>query len=423
MLSPVDFISTSLSPLENYIEIFSDVPTENIPETFTVNTETNLYGLETTIKNKTVQTSSFIDIMNSLFSPLSQNLFNPDSSNFIIPGLRHLTPGIVVFERPPCHKIVSVDQDFRDNIGESTKSTEYYVPLPWQVYVAAYNPFDMRLTSVKMFFAASSLVSPHQELYCPPLFNFYSNGTLCRPFFSSMNDIEKYSQDVSGIIASAYDWVWNSGFNYDITENIAEFLFKKKFHCFKEYMITPDALKAYEYLENNSINGYVRPLPTSHLDNFFRCWQEVPLEKASSLSWSYYSDKEFFYQEESSMSYLSTHLLYEFANNNSFTVHEEPACYDYDCDCDDYDEEEAIAWLNHEDGDCDENCYTLEELRDQPEFKTFLESRIEVTEKHLDNVLKHSHKFNVSGFASKITPADKALNRAFYSSVSIVASI
>ena len=59
MLSPVDFISTSLSPLENYIEIFSDTNSSDTPTNFTLNTETNLYGFENNIKNKKIDFSSF----------------------------------------------------------------------------------------------------------------------------------------------------------------------------------------------------------------------------------------------------------------------------------------------------------------------------------------------------------------------------
>ena len=37
--------------------------------------------------------------------------------------------------------------------------------------------------------------------------------------YESMEDIDGYSKDLSGVIASAYDWIWNSGFNHDLTEN------------------------------------------------------------------------------------------------------------------------------------------------------------------------------------------------------------
>ena len=50
-----------------------------------------------------------------------------------------------------------------------------------------------------------------------------------------MEDIEKYPKDLSGVMASAYDWIWNSGFNFDITEGISFFLHTNKYEQFEKY--------------------------------------------------------------------------------------------------------------------------------------------------------------------------------------------
>ena len=36
--------------------------------------------------------------------------------------------------------------------------------------------------------------------------------------FDSSWEINRYSQDLAGVISSAYDWVWNTGFNADLHE-------------------------------------------------------------------------------------------------------------------------------------------------------------------------------------------------------------
>ena len=61
-----------------------------------------------------------------------------------------------------------------------------------------------------------------------------------------MEDIEKYPKDLSGIIASAYDWIWNSGFNFDITESISFFLHTKKYEQFEKYL-KPQTLLVVEF--------------------------------------------------------------------------------------------------------------------------------------------------------------------------------
>jgi hypothetical protein len=67
-----------------------------------------------------------------------------------------------------------------------------------------------------------------QPVYSPVLPNFFGNGQLCRPFYPTLDDVDKYSKDISGVIASAYDSIWNSGWNLDLYETLNEYfiLFK-----------------------------------------------------------------------------------------------------------------------------------------------------------------------------------------------------
>jgi hypothetical protein len=167
------------------------------------------------------------------------------------PGVRAIFPGVVIFERPPTMKLVQhvnntvsqlqtdpddlhYDEDsdsYYDDEGNQVEYEnyvqnqvkDYYIPIPWQLYIATYSNLPSSkyyVNSVRMFFMNSSLHSPNVELYAPYIPNFYVNGLLCNPMLDSFDDINRYPKNVSGVIASAYDWVWNTGFNDDLNENI-----------------------------------------------------------------------------------------------------------------------------------------------------------------------------------------------------------
>lgn len=143
-----------------------------------------------------------------------------DQSNLIPPGLKYLYKNMLVYERPPTHKMISCYSEYLDQIKDNSKLYSFYIPIPWQLYIVEFDD-NMRTYGVRMYFMNTPLLSEDQHLYLPYIPNFYSNGKLCRPFFSSSDDINRYSQTVSGVIESSYDWVWSSNFNLDLTETIS----------------------------------------------------------------------------------------------------------------------------------------------------------------------------------------------------------
>jgi hypothetical protein len=305
-----------------------------------------------------------------LNSATSSRAFADDES-LLFPGVRHLSPGIILFERPPCHKIVSTYNTYRDSIESTTTTSEYYLPIPWQVYIAMYNPEDMRLVAVKMFFTNNSLTSLDQPIYSPPLYNFYSNGTLCRPFFSSMEDIEKYPKDLSGIIASAYDWIWNSGFNFDITESISFFLHSRKYEQFDKYL-NPQSNRNIEWLRDNHLHSIPNNLPSQWHIPFFKSWEQVPLTEVSKLSWNPFTDTEFYYQH---INNVRDNLTHEFCDSCDYVIHE------------DSNEEECH-------GDyCPENCVYLHEIHELESYQIFVSKHILSQNRTLTQALDSSVKF------------------------------
>lgn len=322
------------------------------------------------VKPKTI-VSDFYNTFVNHYNPFvpSSNHNNSFQENILFPGIRYMTPGIVVFERPPAHHVVSVSHDYRDSLKDETPTSEYYIPIPWQVYVCEYNPADMRLFSVRMFFTESSLMNLDQVIYTPPMFNFYSNGALCRPFFGSIEDIEKYPQNISGIIASAFDWVWNSGFNHDITDSISFFLGNTKGHLqFKNY-ITPDLKNSYDSFCSQRYNPFSHNIPRSIVNSFFRYWESIPLEVVSSLKWNPVSPSQSFWFSQFSESFNSVVDHYIQTNN---LVLVDPSC-SHSCHCDECcDEDEDVAYCR-EDGPYfeDEDAVTYDWVRDNVDLSSY----------------------------------------------------
>lgn len=281
--------------------------------------------------------SSYFNSPVKKFSDLSDE-------DFYFPGVRHIDNGIILFERPPAYHVVSISHDYRDSISSSTAQTEYYIPIPWQIYIAHYNPQDMRLFSVKMFFSNSSLSSLDQTVYTPPLLNFYSNGVLCRPFFASIDDIEKYPKTISGVVASAFDWVWNSGFNYDITDSISFFLgHMKGYFQFAPYVDQTNykLLNYYNTIRDNGISGFPNNIPKNLVNSFFRVWESVPLEDISSFTWNYITNTENFYFIDVNASLHE--MAMQYARENDLQLNLDLYDCDHSCHCEECcDEDEDV---------------------------------------------------------------------------------
>lgn len=197
-------------------------------------------------------------------------------SGLIQPGLRALYPGIVVFERPPSMQMVQYVAMNIDGINEHEEEYEeypdvsrYYIPVPWQIYIASYSLSNNKpfINSVKMFFAKEPLTHKNVELYLPYIPNFFTNGTLCAPHFDDSDEIYRYPGDISGIIASAYDWVWNTGFNQDLVDG-------------------PMTNINYAYTGNNPIIKHIRQNPSVDLvTSFYRKISEYTPQDVISFDW------------------------------------------------------------------------------------------------------------------------------------------
>lgn len=220
------------------------------------------------------------------------------NDELLFPGVKYISDNMIIFEMPPAMRHVSYQEQVRD-YADGNKYRSFYVPVPWQIYIATYSP-DKRLVSVRMFFSKTPLRSVDQKLYVPPMLNFYSNGSLCRPFFSDMEDIEKYPKTIAGIMASAFDWVWNSGFNFDIIESISDYMLSNNFTSMldaTEYDLEKNAPLIKDALNNFYPGQHFGSLTNQiyYIALFFSIWQNVPIEKILDVDWNAFCLYEDFY--------------------------------------------------------------------------------------------------------------------------------
>jgi hypothetical protein len=237
-------------------------------------------------------------------------------SGVLQPGLRFSMPGVMVFERPPSMQLVQYinntvseiteieDQEYCecDNDDceyyhseyelESVKS--YYIPVPWQLYIASYsmNPQSKyMITSVRMFFMNTPLNHPEVELYAPYIPNFFGNGLLCSPMFEDYWEISRYASDLSGVMASAYDWVWNTGFNADLYECIQQTVYQSPNEFVKQN-------------KNVIFNNRLAP-------NFYHALSKLTVEDVVSMKWATPSYNHHFDRDVANFIYdTEMHALY-----------------------------------------------------------------------------------------------------------------
>jgi len=256
------------------------------------------------------------------------------------PGVLHIDSNLIIFERPPQYQNVQLIPQVVETIDYDRHNTSLYrLPIPWQLYICTYSIYGGRYypNAVRMYFMDSSLTGSDiqtHRIYLPPLPNFYSSGLLCNPMYASMDDVERYPNDVSGVIQASYDWVWNSGTNLDLTMNIVEAHFQLIPLKAKNVptVFDKDFLNLASLVSSSSFY-----LDFSSVDLFFKLWEQFQLHEVSSLAWpnSSFSDRVTGEMREVGESFLQDFFAENDITDPPFrTVSIEPECEDEDCDCD-----------------------------------------------------------------------------------------
>jgi len=273
------------------------------------------------------------------FSP-----FNTIKSNFVDTGL--LSPGLksfgnnyMVFEKPPCFKNIFYIPASRSDVTDDLDTQQIFrIPIPWQLYFVKFNP-DMYTYEVRMFFMKNSLISIDQELFLPPLPNFYTNGMLCPPIMDNMEDVDRYPKNHAGIMDCAYDWVWNSGTNHDLTEACLHIGFQlNQDNSILKHMPELIYNNYFKILHQNISNGYSRYSASSkQVSHLLAAWEKSSLTEVCNFSWPNISglNAHFIYPDVSSDSENYYDYFYNFIAEQDDTISEDDVAYmiengDYD---------------------------------------------------------------------------------------------
>lgn len=240
---------------------------------------------------------------------LNKHIMN---SGILPPGLRYSIPGFLVFERPPTKKLVQYidfsvgdmtegtynedteDYDYLTKDDIESHSACYEVPIPWQIYMVSYStsPTSMyAVTYVRMYFSNTPLNDPNTRLYMPYINNFFTDGSMCNPMIDDYSEISRYPKSLEGVIASAYDWIWNTGFNRDLYECIDQTISL----CSR-------------YANNSIIRDAVtnKAMYPGNISRFYRIMSEQSIEDVTSMEWAnpsytqhYQRDVDFLYNYSS----------------------------------------------------------------------------------------------------------------------------
>lgn len=229
-------------------------------------------------------TSDYIEPLTSYLSSFTTSNSTLPDTGIMPAGVLNVSENVVVFERPPCYQNIQLIPSVIDNIDYDSSSTYIYrLPIPWTLYFVSYSVYNGTYypNQIKMFFMNSSLQTADLSsalLFLPPLINFYNDSSLCNPMFDSMDELTRYDNNVSGVINAAYNWIWNTGSNLDLTMNIIEYFFQ----------IRSDPSL---YSDNPFVDCLIHPHPTTYyldfksISTFFHKWEAISLQDVSSITW------------------------------------------------------------------------------------------------------------------------------------------
>lgn len=263
------------------------------------------------------------------FAPLNyiDILKNNTHGNFqfepYIPGVLFVDENIAVFERPPSTKLLSYTPALLDEIKEDTPQYDYQIPIPWQVYVVVFNydPVFLRhnISDVYMFFRDSPLSSFDDQVYSAPLPNFYSNGLLCRPFYNTIQDMNIPEENtLNSLLFQAYNWIWNSDNNSDLTATVADY-----FNFIKHF--EPSHFIRSEKSLISPLSYYCT---SGNVKNLLDSWQDLNFDDIISISWCPPSSHKFY--KDAIDDHLSNNL-FEYARANGYLEYCEDLDYvDFD---------------------------------------------------------------------------------------------
>lgn len=190
-------------------------------------------------------------------------------SGLLAPALRWISKDkrMVVFERPPMITSVEYYPVKRDEIGDPKLMKKalrsYQIPIPWTVYLVY---FDAEYTPVetRVYARNSPLQSIKSEVGLLPILNLYGSSKLCNPIYEKYEEMEP---TIANGFNSAYNAMWNSGFNFDLMDAVTGAM--QVGVPFKDYKTG---------MGNNVGTG-------GSIDSWFKYWSQLSLADVLSCEW------------------------------------------------------------------------------------------------------------------------------------------
>ena len=124
----------------------------------------------------------------------------------------------VILERPPQMVTLHYYGVKRGSIYNASKEQLYEIALPWTIYGIVFDA-KFRPAMLRLYARPEPVNSFDDHLQCLPLPNLYNSGEFCLPQQAEWMADESVWTMGQGIIA-AYNQVWATGYNTDITEMI-----------------------------------------------------------------------------------------------------------------------------------------------------------------------------------------------------------
>lgn len=290
------------------------------------------------------------------------------------PGLLYANAQTIIFERPPTTKVVTWTGNMLDEIDNNSEYTSFEIPIPWQVYFVHFTPSEDGaniISHIYMAFAKSQVNSDDQVLYQPPLSNFYTHGKLCTPNYETYAEISEGTETISGIMQNAYNQVWDSKSNNDLTASFISFQrhFATPF-CYPHdtrnirFRTISDANIFDNTVARNmsESNKAVDTLSNTYYTNstypyyFYESWSQIPIQEICDLDWAPLdvapNDSSVYYDAIEKVSTPAFKEYYQNATGIDLTPYlsyRNDECCD---DCSGYDEDYESGYCSEEDCNC-----------------------------------------------------------------------
>lgn len=286
-------------------------------------------------------------------------------SGIIPPGLLYCSEDVLIFERPPTVKTIEWTPNLLNDIDTESEYSTFEIPVPWQIYFVHFSKAENYHVINRIFLAFSNdpIYSLDQPLYLPPLTNVYTNGQVCQPNYAQYNDLIEGTETIAGIIQNAYNQVWSSSMNLDLTAGSLK-LFKHfaipSIKVYNDRCLVAPKMKYY----TNTVASNMSHVPTIDLqsyytssdviNSFYKSWEKVELKDICQMQWSPSDTKandNSFYQKI--MFLFSDHNFINYMTSNGYLTidsHDNSECCE---DCQYFDEDgDLIEDICAEEGSC-----------------------------------------------------------------------